>query len=250
MALDPKTGDTADDRDGRAERSDDGLLVSRKWFLASLGGVAAAIVGLQRLFSVTGGSSTSGSGRGAQRLSSSGLFPIRTVDDEPKQTLEEWVLEVDGMVETPLRVDYAAWSALPRFEEDVDFPCVEGWTVKNVHWGGVHPMDLVAEAGPTSRATHAVFHAFDGKYVDCLPLEQLREPHTILADMLDGKRLPAEHGGPVRLVVPSQLAYKSVKFVRRIELTDRLIEGYWERAGYPSDAPVSVQGRIRTSVGI
>lgn len=248
MAPDPEKNDTGVERDVYARQGGDGLLVSRKWFLASLGGVAAAIVGLQRLLSAAG--SSSGGGRAAERLSSGSLFPIRTVDDEPQQTLEKWTIEVDGMVRSPLRVDYAAWSALPRFEEDVDFPCVEGWTVKRVHWGGVHPMELITLAGASAKATHAVFHAHDGEYIDCLPLEQVREPHSILADMLDGKRLPVEHGGPVRLVVPSQLAYKSVKFVRRIELTDRLVEGYWEERGYPSDAPVKVQGRIRPGVGI
>lgn len=226
------------------------LHVSRRWFLASLGGLAAAVVGAQRFLSAGGGPPSKAGGRGAQRLSSGGLFPVRTVDQEPRQTLKDWVIDVDGLVERPLRVDFAAWSALPRFAEDVDFPCVEGWTVRRVHWAGVHPMELIARAGPTASATHAVFHAFDGTYVDSLPLEQVGEPHTILADMLDGAPLSAEHGGPVRLVVPSQLAYKSVKFVRRIELTDATVQGYWEERGYPSDAPVTVRGRIRPGVGV
>ena len=116
----------------------------------------------------------------------------------------------------------------------------EGWTVEDVHWGGVRPMDLISVAGPRTGATHAIFHAYDGEYIDCLPLEQLAEPGSVLADELDGGRLPPEHGGPVRLVVPTQLAYKSVKFVRRIELTDHMVEGYWEERGYPTDAPVAV----------
>lgn len=216
------------------------LRVDRKWFLASLAGVAAAFVGLQKLFAGPG-SSSSADGSGSQRLKSGALFPVRTVDDLPEERLEDWVIEVDGMVERPLRVDFAAWSALPRFEEAVDFPCVEGWTVQDVPWGGVRPMELISRAQPGRKATHAVFHAYDGKYIDCLPLSRLEEPHSILADMLEGERLSPDHGGPVRLVVPSQLAYKSVKFVRRIELTDRMVQGYWEERGYPADAPVVVQ---------
>ncbi|MBM3147044.1 MAG: molybdopterin-dependent oxidoreductase [Actinobacteria bacterium] len=224
------------------------MRVSRKWFLASLGGVAAALVGLQRLFVAGSGSSPTG-GRGVQRLKAGGLFPVRTVDDVPDETLEQWVIEVDGMVATPLRIDHAAWSALPRFEVTVDFPCVEGWTVQDVPWAGVRPMELISRAGPAPAATHAIFHAYDGPYVDCLPLEQLQEPHSILADTLDGDRLPPDHGGPVRLVVPSQLAYKSVRFVRRIELTDGMVEGYWEERGYPADAPVTVRGGTGSGVG-
>jgi DMSO/TMAO reductase YedYZ molybdopterin-dependent catalytic subunit len=56
--------------------------------------------------------------------------------------------------------------------------------------------------------------------------------------MLDGRALPADHGGPVRLAVPKQLGYKSVKWVTRIEVTDRPVDGYWEQRGYPANAPV------------
>jgi len=223
---------------GRSDSRRHGMRVDRRWFLAGLAGAAAGVVGVQQLVKAGGGA---GSGAGSPVTSSGGVqgFPVRTVDDVPEQTIEDWVITVDGLVEKKLLIDYQAWSALPRFEEVVDFPCVEGWTVEDVHWGGVRPMDVIRAADPAPEATHAVFHAYDGKYIDCLPLEQLAEERSILADRLDGSPLPPDHGGPVRLVVPSQLAYKSVKFVRRIELTDRMVEGYWEERGYPADAPVT-----------
>jgi DMSO/TMAO reductase YedYZ molybdopterin-dependent catalytic subunit len=211
---------------------------TRKWFLAALGGMAAVALGVQRLVSGPGEESTAGgsSGGGAGRLTDD--FPVRTVDQAPEAPLQDWVIAVDGLVDRPLQVDSATWSSLPHFEETVDFHCVEGWTVPDVTWGGVHPLRLIELAEPQARATHAVFHAFDGSYTDALSLEQLRAPKNILADSLDGRRVPAEHGGPVRLIIPSQLAYKSVKFVRRVELTDDPERGYWEQRGYPVDAPI------------
>lgn len=220
------------------DRVKHGVRVDRRWFLAGLAGVAAGVVGVQQLVKAGGGAGV-GSGSAGQSSTSVQGFPVRTVDDVPGEKLEDWVITVDGLVERKLRIDYQAWAAFPRFEEVVDFPCVEGWTVEDVRWGGVRPMDVIAAAGAAPGATHAVFHAYDGRYIDCLPFEQLAEERSILADRLDGSPLPPDHGGPVRLIVPSQLAYKSVKFVRRIELTDRMVEGYWEERGYPADAPVS-----------
>jgi DMSO/TMAO reductase YedYZ molybdopterin-dependent catalytic subunit len=211
---------------------------TRKWFLVGLGGAAAAVVGIERLVHVSGGAS-SGGGRSTADLSPVDDFPVRTVDEVPNVKLADWVIEIDGLVERPLKIDATAWAALPRFEETVDFNCVEGWSVGPVTWGGVRPSELVDLAGPKAQATHAVFHAFDGEYTDSLSLEQLREPTTILADSLDRNALSAEHGGPVRLIVPTQLAYKSVKFVRRVELADGPVRGYWEQRGYSIDAPVT-----------
>ena len=64
----------------------------------------------------------------------------------------------------------------------------------------------------------------------------------MLADTLDGEPLPAEHGGPLRLVVPDQLGYKNVKWVERIEVTDEPVAGYWEAARLPESAPISQRG--------
>jgi DMSO/TMAO reductase YedYZ molybdopterin-dependent catalytic subunit len=93
-------------------------------------------------------------------------------------------------------------------------------------------------AGVLPQATHVTFYAAGGVYKDGLPMDLVRDEQTVLADQLNGEALPPAHGGPLRLVVPDQLAYKSVKWVERIEVTDEQVEGYWEKRGYPVDAPV------------
>lgn len=99
--------------------------------------------------------------------------------------------------------------------------------------------DLGQKAGVLRQAKHVTFHAAGGTYNDNLPLELVRDPQTVLADTLGDEPLPPAHGGPLRLVVPDQLAYKSVKWVERIEVTDEAVEGYCEERGYPIDAPVT-----------
>ena len=167
-----------------------------------------------------------------------GPFPVRSVDPIPDLTPDQWVVKVDGLVDTPLTIDRTTWSGLQRATETVDFHCVEGWGVDNVRWGGVAPAVLLDEAGVKPQAKYAVFHAYGGVYLSTLPLDLVRDSESMLADSLNGAPLPPKHGGPLRLVVPKQLGYKNVKWVERIELTDQIRTGYWEANGYPEDAPV------------
>ncbi len=209
---------------------------TRKWFVVAMAGAAAAVVGLAELFRRSG---TSIKGAVTAPDSLFGAFPVRTAERTvPATAPEDWVVTVDGMVERPLTIDNARWQALTRFQQTVDFHCVEGWSVGDVRWEGVTPATILDEAGVRPEATHVVFHAEGGVYDDSLPLDLVRDAQTVLADTLNDEPLPAEHGGPIRLVVPSQLGYKSVKWVVRLELTDKPPEGYWEQRGYPVDAPV------------
>ena len=166
-------------------------------------------------------------------------FPVRTAeDDQPDVPLSELALTVDGLVAHPITLDAAAWAELPRSAEARDFHCVEGWSVDKVRWAGVRLADVLREAEPLPTATFVTFHALGGTYSDSLTLAESLDPEVVLADSLDGAPLPHEHGGPVRLVVPSQLGYKSVKWVTRVELTDVREIGYWEHYGYAVEAPI------------
>ena len=195
-------------------------------------GLAAVIAGLKAF----GGSATDKVGGAI--TDQFGPFPVRSVESVPDVPPEKWVVKVDGLVDTPLTVDRAAWTSLQRMNETVDFHCVEGWGVDDVRWGGVAPSVLLDQAGVKPEAKYAVFHAYGGVYLSTLPLDLIRDEKTMLADSLNGAPLPPKHGGPLRLVVPKQLGYKNVKWVERIELSDKIETGYWEANGYPEDAPV------------
>ena len=222
--------------DAAAPERHQGLRLSRRRFLLLGGGALAALIavlGLDR--------------GGARRRAGSGPagllddFPVLNVENGPPPVAAtDWVLAVDGLVEAPLHLERDAWLALPRTQETRDFHCVEGWSVGHVGWEGVRVADLLTRARPQAGAQFVTFHAYGGTYADSLTLAEASAPETLLADMLDSAPLPDAHGGPLRLVIPSQLGYKNVKWVVRLELTATRAQGYWERNGdYPAEAPVA-----------
>ena len=212
------------------------LRLNRRRFLLLAGGALAAVaaaVGLER-------SGVAGRiAAGPSNLFAS--FPVLNIESGPPAVAAaDWVLEVDGLVESPQRFERTAFLTLPRTQETRDFHCVEGWSVAHVGWEGVRVADVLDLARPRGTAQFVTFHASGGDYSDSLTLAEATAPETLLADMLDGAPLPAAHGGPLRLVIPSQLGYKNVKWVVRLELTATREHGYWERSGgYPDEAPVS-----------
>jgi DMSO/TMAO reductase YedYZ molybdopterin-dependent catalytic subunit len=76
-----------------------------------------------------------------------------------------------------------------------------------------------------------MIHAAAG-YTANLALDDLQRPEVLLAHRADGKDLEAEHGGPVRLVVPHLYFWKSAKWVQGVELTNEERPGFWESYGY------------------
>lgn len=191
-------------------------------------------------------------------------FPTRTVErgefrfsprtgevEYQDGSKETYILSVQGLVDSPLNLTYSDLIALPQVGQTSDFHCVEGWTVPDVNWGGVRLMEIFSRAGLREDAQYAVFHslgATGGKpggldhYVECLPVADLLNPNLyyLLALTKDGEPLSHDRGAPLRLVTPFDLAYKSIKFVTRIELTNRPVDGWWTRANaiYPRHAPV------------
>jgi hypothetical protein len=155
------------------------------------------------------------------------------------QILASWTLRVDGMCAAPRTFSFRDLLCAPRVDEVMDFHCVEGWDVLDVPWSGVHMSTLFDLVQPTAAATHITIHTFTPIYTESLPLSVALEPHTLLAYGVAGATLPMSHGFPLRVVIPRLLGYKNAKHVSRIELTDHLLDGYWEGTGYyPYDAPV------------
>ena len=149
---------------------------------------------------------------------------------------QRWRLRIDGLVARPLTLTYAELRALPRAEQTSDFHCVTGWSVKNVHWAGVRFRDLLAAARPQPSARALTFVSAERPYGDSLTLEEAYLKDAMLAYEMDGKPLPRPHGAPARVVIPEMYGYKNVKWVERIVVTDRPLDGYWELRGYDRDA--------------
>jgi DMSO/TMAO reductase YedYZ molybdopterin-dependent catalytic subunit len=148
----------------------------------------------------------------------------------------KWRLKVDGLVEKPLSLDYESLRALPSARQVSNFHCVTGWSVDDVHWGGVRLKDLFAEVRPLPEAHALRFVSTEVPYVDYLTMEQALLPDVMLAYDMDRAPLRREHGAPLRLVIPRMYGYKGVKWLSRIELVPKAELGYWEQRGYDRDA--------------
>ena len=166
-----------------------------------------------------------------------GTFRVYTVTGGwPAFDPRLWRFRASGLVDRPLHLDWSAFLALPRAAQVSAFHCVTGWSLTNVSWEGVRLSTLLDALGVRDGADHVRFHSNDGAYTDDLPMEVARSPDVLLAYLLDGKPLPLELGGPLRLVVPRMYGYKSVKWLGALEVVTGATVGYWEARGYPADA--------------
>ncbi|MEM9553802.1 MAG: molybdopterin-dependent oxidoreductase [Acidobacteriota bacterium] len=158
-------------------------------------------------------------------------FPVVGEKAPPPEALDldRWMLEVDGLVAAPRSYSYAALRALPQSRRRVDIHCVTGWSRLGSEIEGLPLAELLAPARPSAQARFVRFVAYSERAHDTsLPLD-LALADTWLVHSVDGAPLSPEHGWPLRTVTPSRYFYKSLKWLRRIELLaeDRL--GFWER---------------------
>jgi sulfoxide reductase catalytic subunit YedY len=123
-------------------------------------------------------------------------------------------VRVDGLVRRPRDLTLADLMSLPQRTVSDDFTCLEGWTVPALSWRGVPlaaVLDLVG-VDPAARWLQASAADFSAP----LPLDAVGD--ALLALRLGDAELPADHGGPVRLVVPRRECYTSIKWLDRLEL--------------------------------
>jgi DMSO/TMAO reductase YedYZ molybdopterin-dependent catalytic subunit len=158
-------------------------------------------------------------------------WPVLTYGDVPRVDTARWQFRIFGAVEHPREWSWAEFSARPPVEIQSDVHCVTRWSRLDNRWRGIRPGDLLAEARPRPGARFVMVHA-EPDYTTNLPLEALLDADVVLATHHDGLPLAAEHGGPVRLVVPRLYFWKSAKWVTGLELMDHDRPGFWEGHGY------------------
>jgi DMSO/TMAO reductase YedYZ molybdopterin-dependent catalytic subunit len=151
-------------------------------------------------------------------------------------------LVVDGAVARPQAFSLGQLSRLPQRTQITRHDCVEGWSAIG-KWTGVPLSALLDVVEPRPDARYLVFRCMDNDgagnlYYESLDMHQARHPQALLALALNGAPLDPDHGAPVRLRVPTQLGYKSAKWVGRIEVVGSFATiyggrgGYWEDQGY------------------
>lgn len=170
--------------------------------------------------------------------SANGFTLYTVVDGFPAFNPKAFRLTVGGMVEKPLTMTLEEILRHPSVTETQLYTCVTGWTVPNSRWTGVRLADLLDRVVPHNGADGLTFSSFDGVYTESLTMEQARKSNVLLAYKLNGKPLSRGQGAPLRLVVPGMYGYKFIKWLDRIEVVPKAIDGYWEVRGYDRDAYV------------
>jgi DMSO/TMAO reductase YedYZ molybdopterin-dependent catalytic subunit len=173
-----------------------------------------------------------------EKLSSMDDFRENSIRGPQDVPLEDYKLEVTGLVEEPLALTYDQVLDRQQYSKVITLHCVEGWSVKLL-WEGVLLEDLLDQAGVSDEAVTVIFHAADG-YTSSLPLEVIRQNRIMLAHKMNRVTLPPERGFPFQVVAESRWGYKWVKWVTEIELSEDLnYRGYWESRGYNNEGDVS-----------
>jgi DMSO/TMAO reductase YedYZ molybdopterin-dependent catalytic subunit len=162
-------------------------------------------------------------------------WPVLHAGDVPDVDVATWTLTVSGDVESPLTLSYDELRALPATEVTTDIHCVTRWSRFDAGFKGVHWRELAALCHPKPTARFAIAHAEQG-FTANVPLAALEDEHALVAYEADGEPLTAEHGGPVRLVIPTKYFWKSAKWLTGIELSSIDKPGFWERYGYHNEA--------------
>lgn len=159
-------------------------------------------------------------------------FRIYTVTaGYPYRSPQAWRLAVDGRVDRPLSLTLADLQAMPATRLVRDFQCVTGWRVRGVRWQGVALSELLDRAGVQPAARALRIESFDGLYTESLTLAEAYRRDVVAAYSMQGRPLSREHGGPVRLYAAPMYGYKSLKWLSRIELVEKVEPGYWETVG-------------------
>lgn len=179
------------------------------------------------------------------------FYEFGTSKQDPKENaqhfkVDPWQLSIDGLVETPITLDYDdLFKKLPLYERIYRLRCVEAWSMV-IPWIGIELRQLLSLAKPLSGAKYVSFTTvfspeqmrgqrnrligggIDYPYTEGLTIEEASHPLSLLSVGMYGKTLPPQNGAPIRLVVPWKYGFKSIKSLVKITLLDKQPTTTWQ----------------------
>lgn len=158
-------------------------------------------------------------------------WPVLHYQHVPTIDLKTWRLRVTGHVDSPLALSWEELNALPQRDVLCDMHCVTRWSRYDNIFRGVPVREVLRAAGMRIDAEAAMIHGAEG-YTTNLPMSDLDRDENLIATHWNGEPLTAEHGGPVRLLVPHLYLWKSAKWITGIEVLEYDEPGFWEQNGY------------------
>ena len=221
------------------------------WSVLALAGA----VGLRFLLDGTGSPEAASfarppSGGLETEVSPNSLFYVVSKNEtDPTVDVDDWRLEITGLVDNPMTLTYEDLKTALPVEEYVTLECignvVGGDLIGNARWKGVRLSAILEEARLGPDVVDIAFEAADG-FTNAVSLGRAMSGDVLVVYEMNGQPLPAEHGFPARIVVPGFYGYKSVKWLTKIEPVDHDFLGYWESRGRTDNPIIKTMSKIVT----
>ena len=161
--------------------------------------------------------------------------------------IEQWRLEVKGLVNTPLELTYETLKSMPSVERYTTLECISnplgGSAISTALWKGVLLNTILEQAQVKPEAAFIVFKCLDGYDVG-IPLDRGRHNEVILAYEMNGVRLSESHGYPIRAITPGIYGMMNPKWISIIDLVSSVHHGYWQRRGWSNTAEYQTHSMV------
>jgi len=133
----------------------------------------------------------------------------------------DWRLTVEGMVAHTASLSLSDLKSLPRSSQITEVACEEGWSYI-AEWIGTPLVDVLNAVSVSPHARYVAYYGTEKGLWDSIDMGDALHPQTLLTWGMNDGDLPVPFGGPLRIRVPRQLGYKSVKYLTRLTVTDSL----------------------------
>jgi len=133
----------------------------------------------------------------------------------------DWTLSVDGLVARPTSLSMEDVKRLPVRNQITQVICEEGWSYV-AEWIGTPLVEVLNVAGLLPQARYVVYFSSEPDTWESIDMADALHPQTLVTYAMNDGDLPVPFGGPLRLRVPRQLGYKSVKYLTGLTVTDNL----------------------------
>lgn len=188
-------------------------------------------------------------------------FYVRSHAPNPRIAASTFRLNIDGMVDNPTNLSLEQLKQLPEHTITATLTCAgnrraeyseEGsvggvqWqagAIGNATWTGVLLADVLKMVGVQKSAKHICFEGLDEikrssgviPFGASIPMEKAvaGDPlGALLVYKMNGENLTADHGYPLRTIVPGYIGARSVKWLGKVTVSDRPSKNHYVATAY------------------
>lgn len=169
-------------------------------------------------------------------------FYTVSITGAPTVDSASWTLSLQNLAGESVVLSLDELRALGASAYERTLTCISsrsGSAIGNAVWEGIRVAELFAAVGLDIDADWVWVEAVDG-YTTCLPAGDIDAGMRVVWTM-NGEDLPADHGGPARVLTPGRYGMKNPKWITRITLVSAYAEGFWESFGWSDEATNQLQ---------